>query len=114
MVADAPNGKYVAEVEERKRALQSGCVGPVHNRPPRFAPFTDFFHKAGKHKIWGTSIKANKIPSVYNESLAQEQIWLYWLGEANRTLRLNLPSFINCTQTFNPLGLNPTDLTPSV
>jgi hypothetical protein len=101
-VIEVSGHRYIAMVNRTK----SWNNGPLYGkgRKNEDGLMGDFYHFAGGFKPWSKGIQAENIPSVYNVSAMDPlEIWLYFLGEANRTLALNLPSFFARFKGY-PLG----------
>ena len=99
------DNRFIAKVRSEFVDLR-GCGGPKLNRRGAYAkipPFRDFYHFAGGGKPWNQPIVAQDVPSNYSSAVKGRDVWMYWLGEANRTLELRLPSRIE-TAKGNPLG----------
>ena len=93
-------GAFIALVKtENKKSQWKGCGGIENSwKGINFTepPYSDRIH-FGIDKAWDEPIVASEIPMVYNTSLEIRDIWLYWLGAANRSLGLELPPRIDLT-----------------
>jgi hypothetical protein len=96
--------KFIAKVKSEPSQLQ-GCGGKQMDRgsAASVAPFSDFYHFAGHKKPWNKPISAEDMPKEMSEARDGHSLWMYWLGEANRTLELGFPSKI-VLRKGNPLG----------
>jgi hypothetical protein len=102
-VIEVSSNRYIAMVNQTKSLWNNG---PLYGSGGKYEAglMGDFYHFAGGGKPWSKGIRAENIPSVYNvSSMRPQEVWLYFLGEANRTLALNLPSFLAKFKGY-PLG----------
>jgi hypothetical protein len=63
-------------------------------------------HFNGNGKPWNKPILSEDIPDSYSESFEGRDIWLFWLGMANRTKDLQLPSAMLFLSKSTPAGFN--------
>ena len=103
-------GKFLAKVDEDRNSVIKGCGGPPLGREGRWSravPYSDFYHFAGGQKPWNQPIFASDIPTsrdfLKDPIAVGRQFWTYFLGQANLTLELELPSEIVVSKG-NPLG----------
>jgi hypothetical protein len=89
----ANDKKYIAIVNTSNDYSSRAC-GSLHGRESNVLHglALDTYHYKGKDKPWLQHIQAEDIPSTYSGDLEGRNVWLYWLGEANKTLNLYLPS----------------------
>lgn len=59
-------------------------------------------------------MSAKKIPASIDQNTPQKEFWFYWLGVANRTMGLEIPTKIEMDKLGNPYqydkGKNPSVL----
>eukprot|EP00980_Cylindrotheca_fusiformis_P008152 scaffold1727_cov133-Cylindrotheca_fusiformis.AAC.55 len=94
-VVGLADGKYIGIVNKSKSDDFRIC-GSLHGRDPSelHGLALDTYHYKGKDKPWLQPIHANEIPPTYTTDLQGRDVWLYWLGQANRTLNLRIPNVL--------------------
>jgi hypothetical protein len=107
------NNKHIAVVNVSNLEWKGCGRGvPANNgkgRRKMKGPFLDLVHYGGKQKPWGTPIRAETIPLVYETVVTLPGIWLYWLGVANRTWGLRLSSYMDLGGPGRPLNFDGDD-----
>lgn len=99
------NDHLIAHVQTQHNILQ-GCGGLPYGRKgdyAKYAPYSDYLHFNGIRKPWIKPIDANFLPKRLDQVATARHVWLYYLGRANRTYGLNLPSVLKL-RVGNPLG----------
>jgi hypothetical protein len=97
-VIKVPNSRYISMVNKSKEFTTKSC-GSLHGRDKSLhhGIMLDTYHYKGKEKPWLQPIETDNLPKTFSEDLQGRGVWLYWLGIANQTLSLSLPSVINST-----------------
>ena len=98
IIAVPAQNKHIAMIKREPYPENLVC-GSLHGRnPDEFRGMNlDVYHYKGKEKPWLQTITSADIPTAYSTSLEGRDAWLYWLGVANRTWNLQLPSTIEQT-----------------
>lgn len=113
--------RYLGMVDVKVGKL-TGCGIETSRRGyTDFPPYSEFHHYAGGKKPWNRPLLSNDAPKSLADAkkrgkaevdkrlrhnLKQQAIWFYYLGKANETFNLELPSNITVSQG-NPLGYGP-------
>jgi hypothetical protein len=89
-------GKFVANTNRRSWDSTLTCGGPRLGRGKHALqpPHSDFLQLGGWQQPWYIPIAAPDVPKHSSDVRFSRDFWMYWLGQANRTLALNLPSAI--------------------
>ena len=89
------NEKYYLERTQFKKALNGQCGDALGRYYHSASLQKDFYHYVANLKPWLDPIHASDIPTSLPEKKSSQQVWLYWLGMANRTWDLHLPSTLS-------------------
>jgi hypothetical protein len=99
-VFEVSNHTFITRAN-KSRPFRKGCGMLLgRNRIDENPPFSDSFHFTGRGKPWRQTINAALIPTSLNSTLGASDVWRYWLGQANRTFGLELPSHIKISKGY--------------
>lgn len=108
-----PVGEKILAMIDYQEHPVKGCGLSTQYREPQmnFPPYNEYYHFSGERKPWDNPILSSAIPdTIAGQSLANSndatKIWLFCLGQANKTFGLSLPQMITVGKG-NPLGYLP-------